>query len=197
MNNQPSDITQRQAAVDPTRSFIVQAPAGSGKTELLTDRILALLSGVSKPEEIVAITFTRKAAAEMHARVMDKLFSATKPKPEEPYKQRSWELAQLALENDNKRGWQLLQHPSRLKIRTIDAFCSHLTKSMPWLSGMGGLSNIADKAGMHYDYAARMVLEMVDEVPAVGQFLEHLDLDYSAAIAMLSDMLKTRDQWLS
>ena len=87
--NKPSDYQVRAEAVDPKRSFLVQAPAGSGKTELLTDRILALLAIVQRPEEIVAITFTRAAAAEMHARVIEKLQLATEPKPEEEYRQQS------------------------------------------------------------------------------------------------------------
>ena len=58
---EPSDSAVRAAAIDPGKSFLIQAPAGSGKTELLTDRILALLATVNRPEEIVAITFTRKA----------------------------------------------------------------------------------------------------------------------------------------
>jgi hypothetical protein len=53
----PSDHLARAQAIDPSGSFLVQAPAGSGKTELLTDRILALLGTVNRPEEIVAITF--------------------------------------------------------------------------------------------------------------------------------------------
>ena len=67
------DDTERRRALDPRRSFIVQAPAGSGKTELLVRRYSALLETVQKPEEIVAITFTIKAAAEMRARVLKKL----------------------------------------------------------------------------------------------------------------------------
>lgn len=193
---QPSDAAVRLAAVDPARSFVVQAPAGSGKTELLTDRILALLATVNRPEEIVAITFTRKAASEMHARVLNKLASARQPCPEDEFRRGSWMLAQQALQRNDELGWDLLQYPARLSIRTIDAFCSHLVRAMPLLSEAGGLPGVAEQAQEHYDAAARATLALIDDYSAVARLIEHLDVNVHGATQMLAAMLGRRDQWL-
>ena len=75
----PEDHEQRALAVDPRRSIIAQAPAGSGKTTLLVSRYLKLLEVVEQPEEILAITFTRKSAAEMRNRVTSALANRDEP----------------------------------------------------------------------------------------------------------------------
>ncbi len=193
----PDDADQRALAVDPTRSFIVQAPAGSGKTSLLTDRILALLACVDRPEQIVAMTFTRKAAAEMHMRVMEKLARATDDQaPDDAHEYQGWCLARAALVRDQAMSWGLLSHPARLRIQTIDAFCASLVRAMPWFSGLGGMPRIVQDAPSLYLEAARRTLLMGSQDNAVQQVLTHLDLDVEAGAQALADMLGKRDQWL-
>src|SRR5512142_3275600 len=96
------DAAERACALDPRASFIVQAPAGSGKTELLIQRYLVLLARVERPESVVAITFTKKAAGEMRRRVLDALAqaAATIEPPTEPHKALTWRLARAVRDRD-------------------------------------------------------------------------------------------------
>ncbi len=91
------DCDARLAALDIARSFIVEAPAGSGKTELLLQRFLALLARVERPEAIVAMTFTRKAAGEIRDRILVALRAAEAAPPEEPHRALTWRLAREAM----------------------------------------------------------------------------------------------------
>ena len=202
--NGPSDRNQREQGRDLHHSYIVQAPAGSGKTELLTQRMLGLLAHVENPEEVVAITFTRKAAAEMSHRLVNRLHAAARNNDGEelgPHEQVSRELALAVLENDKKIGWNLLEQPSRLRIRTIDSLCSELARQLPVLSGLGGTQQIAVDADALYRKAAARTMAVIendnDELQAdVKRVLDRYDNQYDKLVELLSGMLASREQWL-
>ena len=145
MSQKVIDQDIREELLNPQQSFIVQAPAGSGKTELLTQRILALLTVVEKPENILAITFTRKAAAEMQNRVMAALLIGQGPEPDAPHEKLRWHLAQRVLQRDLEKGWHLVDNASRLNLMTIDSLSSSLSASLPLLSQTGGATSTSRK----------------------------------------------------
>src|SRR5438105_918014 len=101
MIDRVQDRRERLRALDARASFIVQAPAGSGKTELLIQRFLTLLATVEHPESIIAVTFTRKAAGEMRHRVVDALQQAAhNPAPEKDHEKQTWDLCRAVLAHD-------------------------------------------------------------------------------------------------
>ncbi|MBX9964865.1 MAG: UvrD-helicase domain-containing protein [Burkholderiales bacterium] len=196
-----ADAAARVRALDPQRSFIVQAPAGSGKTGLLIQRMLALLATCEAPEEIVAITFTRKAAAEMRDRVVEALErAADDAPPAEEHARRTWTLARAARQRDVELGWGIESNPGRLRIQTIDALCASLTRQMPVLSGFGVPPETLEDAQPLYVEGARRTLGMLDgggaAALAVARLLRHLDNDVGTAEGLLAGMLARRDQWL-
>jgi len=176
-----TDELARQAAIDPTRSFIVQAPAGSGKTELLIQRFLQLLCHVhQKPEEIIAITFTRKAAAEMRQRILEALAKAnSNVMPITPHEQLTWRLASKALERDKTLHWELQKNPNRLRIMTIDALSAHIVRQMPIPAALNSSLNITENPFRYYQEAAETLLLSLSESPTWKSTLEvlllHLD----------------------
>ena len=199
-DRQPGDQAQRLRALDVEHSFIVQAPAGSGKTGLLTQRYLVLLARVEHPEEIIAITFTRKAAGEMRLRVLEALRDAQRPAPEAPYERLTWELAGRALQRGNEQGWDLLDNPQRLRIRTIDSLCQSIARQMPVQSGFGEIPPVAENADFLYRAAAESVLEELEmssaTADALARLLVPLDNDLDGLARLIADMLARRDQWL-
>ena len=190
------DQPQRLAALDPSSSFIVQAPAGSGKTELLIQRYLTLLATVEFPESIIAVTFTRKAAGEMRHRIVDALQKALHDPPAEDHKKQTWELCRRVLARDLEQGWQLISHPTRMRIQTIDSLCGMLVGQMPWLSRMGAGASPEEKAEHLYRKAARLTIELLSGADskgaAVERLLRHLDNSVGTAERLLTGMLMSR-----
>lgn len=198
----PSDLNERQRALDPHTSFIVQAPAGSGKTSLLTQRFLTLLSGVSVPEEILAITFTKKAAAEMRDRIVEALSNARGPAPtDSAYELQTWEIAQRALQQNDKMGWCVEENPARLRVVTIDSLCARLARGLPILSQFGAAPRAIEDASECYNKAAQRTLDSLYDKDsefrvALAKLLLHLDNNTISIQEQVAKMLGRRDKWM-
>lgn len=196
------DQHARQSALNPECSFIVQAPAGSGKTELLVQRFLALLGRAEQaPEEIIAITFTRKAALEMRQRILEALNAAKNTPPNEPHALKTWQLACTALSRDQQYKWHLLENPSRLRVLTIDALCASIARQAPLLSGLGVFNHLLEReVGEYYLEATRSLLAALEDDSTLSEklalLLLHLDNRVEILEALLVRMLARRDQWL-
>jgi ATP-dependent exoDNAse (exonuclease V) beta subunit len=197
----PPDQLERQSALDSGRSILVQAPAGSGKTDLLTRRFLRLLGEVQEPGQIVAITFTNAAAAEMRHRILGELEKAAASSAPQADEFSMEALAHRALEHSHALGWKLLDLPAQLRISTIDSFCRDLALQQPLLSGFGGGLDIAGQPDELYRRAARETLRKIDETgSALGTAIEKLlmwrDNGWQEMEGLLVEMLKSRDRWM-
>jgi ATP-dependent exoDNAse (exonuclease V) beta subunit len=197
----PPDQLERQRALDSERSILVQAPAGSGKTDLLTRRFLRLLCAVDEPGQIVAITFTNAAAAEMRNRILDELRKAATNTARDPDEFSMDALARRALLHSQTLGWKLLDLPAQLRISTIDSFCRELALQQPLLSGLGGGIDIAEQPEELYRRAAREALRKVDQTGSIlGTAIEELllwrDNGWQEMENLLVEMLKGRDRWM-
>lgn len=200
--NTIADQHIRDAVLDITQSFLVQAPAGSGKTSLLVQRFLRLLANAQQhPEEILAITFTRKAATEMRSRILEAIkLGHQVQEPADPYNKQMWRLGREVLQRDQLEKWDLLDNPARLKIQTIDALCSSIAAQMPITAQFGSKPQIEDKPYELYKQAAdQFIYDLSEDSPLqaeLNKILLHLDNDRVKTQALLISMLEVRDQWL-
>lgn len=200
----PADADARASALDLTRHIIAVAPAGSGKTGLLVQRFLAALATVDEPEQVVAITFTNKAAAEIRLRIIDLLQrAAASTAPENEYDAAVLRLAQAAIGRDRARGWGLLADPNRLQAHTIDGFNNRIASELPLLSGLGGHAQVVDDPAALYEQA---VLDLFDDAlgdsappqlrAAAETWLRSADNRIDRLLPPLAALLARRDQWM-
>ncbi|HEX4049262.1 MAG TPA: UvrD-helicase domain-containing protein [Steroidobacteraceae bacterium] len=191
------DEAARSAALCAQHSLLLQAPAGSGKTTVLTARFLTLLAEVDAPEEILAITFTRKAAAEMRQRILKALQAAESGEVPSglsaPLLQRAWQ-------HDRQCGWELLRNPARLRVETIDALNNRLARMLPVSARAAPGLALARHPNTLYERAAARTLEAawLEEAsrPAAQLLFERLDNNWRRLQSLLTDMLRHRSHWL-
>ncbi len=148
-NTRAPDHAVRLQALDPRQSIVLEAPAGSGKTALLTARFLALLAEVRHPRQILAVTFTRRAAAEMAARISGTLRLAREGRgaaPDNPWEQHLLDLARAAI--CAHPDWKaLFNGPQAFLVDTFHGFCARLARAWPLEAGVAPAFALLDELG--------------------------------------------------
>lgn len=165
-DDEARDLAARRAAVDPRFNVALQASAGTGKTKVLVDRFVNLLKAGVDPANVLAITFTRKAAAEMRDRI-----TAT---------------VRLAAERGEippKRWAELRDRLSDIGISTIDAFCLSLLREFPLEADLDPGFRLADDTEV-----PRLMDEALDRTIRIGRALATEDEAVALVFRQLRDM---------
>ncbi len=180
-----ADAAQRAAAA-PGASAWVAASAGTGKTKVLTDRVLALMLGGTAPERILCLTFTKAAAAEMANRLNQRLAAWAIAPPDALDRQLltlSDQPVDEALRAEARRLFaRVLDVPGGMRIQTIHSFCQALLKRFPLEAGLAPHFEVLDD---------RTAAELLDEAQKTVVAAAHRGADTA-----LADSLATASGWL-
>ncbi len=159
------DAEARRLAVDPTRNVALEASAGTGKTRVLVDRYVGLLLAGIRPRNILALTFTRKAAAEMRQRILDELARRHR---------------EGALSEELWR--EIRDAAGEIAISTIDAFCLALVREFPLEADVDPGFELGDETE-----TPRLVEEALDRALRRGRHLALDDPDVALVFADLGE----------
>jgi ATP-dependent helicase/nuclease subunit A len=159
------DADARVRAVDPTRNVVLEASAGTGKTRVLVERYVNLLLAGVEPEHILAITFTRKAAAEMRQRIVERLKDA-------------YRTSQLSAPM-----WRALRERlGEIAISTIDAFCLSLIREFPLEADVDPGFDLANETEL-----PRLIAEALDRALRAARHLAQTDPDVAMVFVQLRE----------
>src|SRR5438034_8554622 len=158
------DWTARAHAVNPAENVVLEASAGTGKTQVLVERYVNLLLAGVDPENILAITFTRKAAAEMRQRILERLREASH--------------SQI----DAGRWRDLRERLGDIAISTIDAFCLSLIREFPLEADVDPGFDLADETEI-----PRLVDEALDAALRIGRHLAQHDDEVAMVFVQLGE----------
>jgi ATP-dependent helicase/nuclease subunit A len=157
------DLAAREAAVNPLENVVLEASAGTGKTRVLVDRYVNLLRAGVEPQRILAITFTRKAAAEMRERIL------------------------RAVQQDVRLRETLRDRLGEVAITTIDAFCLALLREFPLEANLDPAFDVADETEV-----PRLIDEALDATMRIGLVQADTDPEMALVLAQLGAG-RTRD----
>jgi ATP-dependent helicase/nuclease subunit A len=159
------DAEARALAIDPRRNVALEASAGTGKTRVLVDRYLALLLAGVHPRNILAITFTRKAAAEMRQRILQELTR----------RQREQLIPATRLR-------EIREQIGDIAISTIDAFCLALLREFPLEADVDPGFELADETE-----TPKLVDEALEKALRVGRGLATDEAETALLFAELGE----------
>jgi len=159
------DAAARRLAVDPTQNIVLEASAGTGKTRVLVERYVNLLLAGVDPANILAITFTRKAATEMRQRILERLREASR-----------------TLQLDAARWRDLRERLGDIAISTIDAFCLSLVREFPLEADVDPGFELADETEI-----PRLVDEALDAALRIGRHATQTDGDLAMVFVQLGE----------
>jgi ATP-dependent helicase/nuclease subunit A len=160
-----ADADARRAAVDPSQNIVLEASAGTGKTRVLVERYVNLLRAGVEPDHILAITFTRKAAAEMRQRIVDRLKEASRTS-----------------ELDAARWRELRERLGDIAISTIDAFCLSLLREFPLEADVDPGFDLAAETDV-----PRLVSDSLDQALRICRAVASGDDDVALVFAQLGE----------
>jgi ATP-dependent helicase/nuclease subunit A len=164
------DARARDFAIDPRNNVVLEASAGTGKTSVLVWRYVNLLKAGVEPGNILAITFTRKAAAEMRERIIRELKAAAS---------RS--------EFDKARWTEVRDRLADISISTIDAFCLSLLREFPLEADLDPGFEMADETEV-----PRLVEASLDRSLRIFAGLAKTEPDVAVVLAQLG-ISRTRE----
>lgn len=164
------DDAARAFAVDPRHNVVLEASAGTGKTSVLVSRYVNLVKAGVEPANILAITFTRKAAAEMRERIVTQLRDAA------------------ARSEIDKARWNVLRDRlGEIAISTIDAFCLSLLREFPLEADLDPGFDMADETEV-----PRIIEDALDRALRTLVHLAKDDGDVALVLAQLG-IARTRE----
>ncbi len=143
---------QQSEAANPENSVWVEASAGTGKTKVLSDRVLRLLLAKVNPSKILCLTYTKAAAVQMNERIAERLSSWAVEDEDNLKKELSMLLGKKFADCDTEKLLSfartlfasLLDTPGGMKIQTIHSFCQDILKRFPLEAGVSPYFNVMD-----------------------------------------------------
>ncbi|MDH5301003.1 MAG: UvrD-helicase domain-containing protein [Gammaproteobacteria bacterium] len=155
-------------AAHPRHNAVVKASAGVGKTYLLVTRLLRLLLAGAQPDAILAVTFTRKAAAEMQTRLLERLLELCASDDQQLRKQLrdiGEDDSDATCQRARQLFEQLLRHPIKVKTTTFHAFCQDILRRFPLEADVPPGFALLDKTTLLLDSAWDAMCDQATRAP--------------------------------